>query len=144
MTQASKGDTVLVHYEGRLDDGSQFDSSQGREPLEITLGEGRVIPGFETAVEGMEVGEKKTVTLPADEAYGAHNPELIHKVAREQVPESIDLQVGMELQAMDQNQNPIRFSVMEFDDNVVVLDANHPLAGKELTFDLELVELKAA
>jgi peptidylprolyl isomerase len=143
MTQASKGDTVRVHYTGTLDNGSEFDSSDGRDPLEFTLGEGRVIPGFESAVDGMAVGDSKTVTIPAAEAYGDHDPQLIHRVARDQVPDEIDLQIGLELQAQDQSGNPIRFSVAEFDDSTVTLDANHPLAGKDLTFKLELVDVKA-
>lgn len=144
MTQAAKGDTVLVHYTGTLEDGEQFDSSAGREPLEFTIGSGQVIAGFDDALTGMAVGETKQVTIPADEAYGAHDPQLMHKVAREQVPAEIELETGLALQAQDQAGNPIRFVVVEFDGDTVTLDANHPLAGKDLTFDLELVEVKAA
>ncbi|WP_417516314.1 FKBP-type peptidyl-prolyl cis-trans isomerase [Minwuia sp.] len=144
MTQATSGDTVRVHYTGTLDDGTQFDSSAGREPLEFELGSGQVIAGFDNALDGMTVGEKKTVTIPAAEAYGPHDPSLFHKVPREQMPDEIELETGMALQASDQAGNPISFVVAEFDDATVTLDANHPMAGKDLTFDLELVEVKAA
>jgi peptidylprolyl isomerase len=144
MTQANSGDTVRVHYTGTLSNGEQFDSSEGREPLEFTLGSGQVIAGFDDALTGMTVGENKTVTIPAAEAYGEHNAELLHKVPREQMPAEIELETGMELGAQDQAGNPINFVVVEFDDATVTLDANHPLAGQDLTFALELVEVKAA
>lgn len=144
MTQATDGDTVLVHYTGTLNNGEQFDSSEGREPLEFKLGTGQVIAGFDGALTGMSVGEKKVVTIPAAEAYGEHDPELTHTVPREQVPAEIELENGMQLQAQDQAGNPIAFTVVAHDENKVTLDANHPLAGQDLTFALELVEVKGA
>lgn len=144
MTQATSGDTVRVHYTGTLSNGEQFDSSAGREPLEFTLGSGQVIAGFDEALTGMAVGDSKTVTIPAAQAYGEHNPELTHTVPREQVPAEIELENGMQLQAQDQVGNPIAFTVVAHDEDKVTLDANHPLAGQDLTFALELVEVKAA
>lgn len=136
--QAEIGDTVQVHYTGTLDDGSKFDSSQGREPLQITLGQGQVIPGFENAVVGMSEGETKSVTLPPEEAYGERNPQLIHTVAREQIPADIDLEVGIQLAATDGEGRETRLMVLEVSDANVTLDANHPLAGLALTFELQL------
>lgn len=143
MSTAKQGDTVKIHYTGRLDDGSQFDSSVGREPLEFTVGEGRVIPGFEQAVTGMDEGESKTVTIPADQAYGARNEQAIQDVPLTSLPEQIrqDLQVGMRLQANDPNGQPLILTVTEIGEEAATLDANHPLAGYDLTFDLELVEI---
>ena len=128
MRQATSGDTVRVHYTGTLDDGSEFDSSAGREPLEFTLGSGQVIPGFDNAVAGMAVGDTKTVTMGPDDAYG-------QVVERGRIPPDIALEVGMLLSAGGQ-----RLQVTAFDDESVTLDANHPLAGKALTFALELVD----
>lgn len=136
MRQATSGDTVRVHYTGTLDDGSEFDSSVGREPLEFTLGSGQVIPGFDNAVTGMATGDTKTVTMPPDDAYGTSNPDLVQVVERERIPTNIDLEVGMLLSAGSQ-----RLQVTAFDDDSVTLDANHPLAGKALTFALELVAI---
>ena len=134
MKQATSGDTVRVHYTGTLDDGSEFDSSAGREPLEFTLGSGQVIPGFDNAVTGMAVGDTKTVTMGPDEAYGTSDPDLVQVVDRDRVPPDIDLEIGMLLSAGGQ-----RLQVTAFDDDSVTLDANHPLADKALTFALELV-----
>ena len=136
MRQATSGDTVRVHYTGTLDDGSEFDSSVGREPLEFTLGSGQVIPGFDNAVTGMATGDTKTVTMAPDDAYGTSNPDLVQVVERERIPTGIDLEVGMMLSAGSQ-----RLQVTAFDDDSVTLDANHPLAGKALTFALELVAI---
>ena len=136
MRQATSGDTVRVHYTGTLDDGSEFDSSAGREPIEFTLGSGQVIPGFDNAVTGMATGDTKTVTMQADDAYGQANPDLVQVVDRDRVPPDIDLKVGMLLSAGSQ-----RLQVTAFDDDSVTLDANHPLAGKALTFALELVAI---
>lgn len=141
MSQAKPGDTVLVHYTGTLRDGSVFDSSQGREPLEFTLGGGQVIPGFDDAVTGMKVGDQKTVTIPADEAYGPKRDELMLAVGRDQFPPHITPEPGMELQ-MAQEGEAFLVTVREVADDHVLLDANHPLAGEELTFALTLVEIR--
>ncbi len=143
MSEAKQGDTVKIHYTGRLDDGSEFDSSIGREPLEFTLGEGRVIAGFEQAVVGMTEGNSKTVTIAADQAYGPRNEQAIQDVPLTSLPDQIreDLQVGMRLQANDPNGQPLVLTVTTIGEEAVTLDANHPLAGQDLTFDLELVEI---
>ena len=138
MRKASKGDTVAVHYTGTLSDGSQFDSSAGRDPLRFTLGSGQVVPGFDAAVDGMAEGETKTVTIVAAEAYGAQRPELVLTVPRAQVPPGMELQVGQRLQVGRGNE-AIPVVVREVGDENVILDANHPLAGEDLTFSLELV-----
>jgi peptidylprolyl isomerase len=141
MAQARSGDTVRVHYTGRLDDEQVFDSSQGREPLEFTLGEGRVIPGFEEAVLGMEVGDEKTVTIPSDQAYGPRRDEMVAQVGREHFPPDVEPQVGQQLH-MKQDGRAFVVTVTEVSDSdVVTLDANHPLAGQDLTFDLALVDI---
>ena len=140
MAQARSGDTVRIHYTGRLDDGSTFDSSQGREPLEFTLGEGQVIPGFEDGVEGMSPGEEKTVTIPADQAYGPRNDDMVLVVDRAQFPDHIRPEVGQQLQMSQDGQVAI-VTIVDVDDDSVTLDANHPLAGEDLTFDLRLVEI---
>ena len=142
MAQAKSGDTVRVHYTGTLENGSQFDSSVGRDPLEFTLGSGGIISAFENAVLGMGPGENKTVNLPPEEAYGPHNAELVQKVDRQMIPEAIDLQTGLQLQAQGPDGEPVVLIVREFDDDFVILDANHPLAGETLIFELELVEIK--
>jgi len=139
--QAKTGDTVRIHYTGTLNDGSVFDSSEGRDPLEFTLGEGQVIPGFEEAVAGMAVGEEKTVTIPADEAYGRTRQELVLTVPRAQLPAGMEPRVGQQLQLM-QGSEAFVVTVREVRDDAVVLDANHPLAGQDLTFELSLVEIR--
>jgi len=140
MTQAAAGNTVRVHYTGRLSDGTVFDSSQGRDPLEFTLGSGQVIPGFDEAVTGMAVGDSATVTIEPENAYGERREEMVQNVPRNDIPAEIELSVGMQLQASGP-QGQMIVTVMELSDDVVRLDANHPLAGKALTFDLELVEI---
>ncbi len=140
MTQAKNGDTVKVHYTGTLDDGSQFDSSVGREPLEVTLGEGQVIPGFEQGIEGMQVGETKQVHIPVNEAYGQRHEELVQTVSREQLPEDVDIQIGMQFQ-VDGGNGPLILTVTEVTDETATLDGNHPMAGNNLNFELELVEV---
>ena len=139
MRKAENGDTVRVHYTGTLADGSQFDSSAGRDPLEFTIGGGQVIPGFESALVGMAEGETKSVTLDPEHAYGASEAELVQVVERARMPADIDLDVGSVLQASDPAGNQMRLTVVAFDEDNVTLDANHPLAGKVLTFDLQLV-----
>jgi len=138
---AKAGDTVQVHYTGTLDDGSKFDSSRGSEPLEITLGEGKLIPGFENAVLGMSVGESKQVTIPWAEAYGEHNPQMAQNIPRDAIPAEIELADGMTLHAQGPQGQALRFTVVSFDQESVAIDGNHPLAGKDLTFDLELMAI---
>lgn len=141
MTDAKSGDTVRIHYTGTLADGSTFDSSHGRDPLEFTLGTGQVILGFDAAVDGMSVGQSKTVDIPADQAYGAHNPEALQTFPRSKIPDSIPLEVGTKLQLQSSQGQPMMVTVAEVTDHAVILDANHPLAGKVLTFQIELVEI---
>ena len=141
MSEAKHGDTVKVHYTGTLSDGTQFDSSQGREPLEFTLGAGSVIAGFDDAVTGMAVGEAKTVIIPADQAYGPRHDQLLDSVPREAIPADIDLVQGMVLHAQGPDGQELSFTVVEFDDERVKVDGNHPLAGLDLTFALELMEI---
>lgn len=142
MEQSAKQtDTVKVHYTGRLDDGSIFDSSAEREPLQFTIGEGQVIAGFEQAVIGMTPGETKTVTIPADDAYGPYRGEMIIPVGKEEFPPHIEPSVGQRLQVMQGNGQTLIVTVAEVSDNQILLDANHPLAGQDLSFDIRLVEI---
>ncbi len=134
------GKKVRIHYKGTLSDGEQFDSSEGRDPLEFETGSGMVIPGFDAAVRDMEVGGKKTVTLPCKEAYGELREEMIGDIPKANFPEGMDIQVGMPLQ-MQGPQGPLPVVVKEVKEDAVTIDANHPLAGKDLTFELELVEI---
>ncbi len=133
------GDRVKVHYTGTLNDGSVFDSSEGREPLEFTLGEGSMIPGFEKAVNGMNVGETRKVTIPADEAYGQRRDEMTMKVSREQLPPDMSPSVGDKLQMTNSRRQTIPVTVTEVSDSSITIDANHELAGKDLTFEIRLV-----
>jgi peptidylprolyl isomerase len=142
MGQAKEGDTVKVHYTGKLDDGTVFDSSAEREPLEFTIGEGMVIPGFEEAVVGMNPGESKTATIVSDEAYGDHRPDMVIEVTRSQFPANIEPVVGQQLQLRQSDGQTFVVRVIEVDEDSVILDANHPLAGEDLTFDIQLVEIK--
>ncbi len=134
------GKKVRIHYTGTLNDGEQFDSSAGRDPLEFEIGSGMVIPGFDTAVRNMNVGDKKTVTIPATEAYGEPNENMIGDLPRDRFPQDMELHIGMPLQ-MSTPQGPIPVVIRELQDATVTIDANHPLAGKDLTFELELVEI---
>lgn len=138
---AKNGDTVQVSYTGKLKDGTVFDTSVGREPLEFTLGSGEMIPGFEKAVLGMKVGEKKTFTIPADEAYGQPRKELIVELPRQGFVSDIPPEVGQQLQATDSNGSVIIATVVKVTDTTITLDANHPLAGKDLTFEIELLKI---
>ena len=140
--QAKRGDTVHVHYRGTLDDGSEFDSSAGSDPLTFTIGAGEVIPGFETALEGMTAGEKKTQHIPAAEAYGERSEELVFQVGREQMPEGGDVGVGDMLRVGFPDGSSADVQVAAMDSESVTLDANHPLAGKNLTFELELMKIE--
>ena len=140
MKKVETNSTVTVHYTGRLEDGNVFDSSmvEGREPLVATLGQGQLIPGFENGLHEMSIGDKKTVEISPENAYGEYNNEMIQEVPKEQLPG--DVEVGMPLEAQTQ-MGPIRFVVKEVKDESVILDANHPLAGKKLIFDLEVVNI---
>jgi len=131
-----------VHYTGKLKSGEVFDSSKDRDPLEFTVGSGQIIPGFDQAVEGMEVNEKKTIDIPSEKAYGATNPDLVRNVSQEQLPDNIDPEVGQTLVASGPEGQETRLVVTEVHDEHIVVDANHPLAGKDLVFDLELVSIE--
>lgn len=144
MTEAKAGDTVKVHYTGRLTDGSEFDSSRDQEPLEFKVGAGDVIPGFEQAVVGMNQGESKTTTIPAGDAYGQYDDELLLEVDREQFPPNITPEVGQRLQLRQSDGEVLTAVVIEVADDTVTLDANHPLAGQDLTFEIRLVEINSA
>lgn len=141
MTEAKSGDTVKVHYTGKLQDGTQFDSSVGSDPLEFTIGAGQLIAGFDNGVVGMTVGDKKTVTIPAAEAYGERNEELIVDIEKSQLPPEADPQVGLMLQSQQPDGNLINLMIIEVTDTSVKVDANPPLAGETLIFDIELVEV---
>jgi peptidylprolyl isomerase len=142
MSQAKRGDTVHVHYKGTLDDGSEFDSSAGSDPIVFTIGAGQVIPGFEDAVEGMATGDRKTQHIEAGNAYGEHREELVFTVPREQMPEGAEVEVGDMLRVGFPDGSNAAVQVAAVDEDSVTLDANHPLAGKNLTFELELVSIE--
>lgn len=141
MAQAKKGDSVKVHYTGKLVNGEKFDSSEGREPLEFTVGAGQMIKGFDAAIPGMNIGDKKTINIPAAEAYGEKDPDAIIQFPKENIPEDMKLEPGMQLELSNQQGQPVPVVVVEVKDDVIVLDANHFLAGQELVFDIELVEI---
>lgn len=141
MQQVKTGDKVKVHYHGRLTNGETFDSSTGREPLEFEVGSGQVIKGFDTGVTGMSVGEKKTINIPVDEAYGPKNPEMIIDFPKDRFPTDMKVEVGMPLMMSNGSGQQFQVKVNEVKDEVVILDANHPLAGEDLIFDIELVEI---
>ncbi|RDC71647.1 peptidylprolyl isomerase [Rhodovulum sp. 12E13] len=140
MTTVKAGDTVRIHYTGTLADGTTFDSSQGRDPLEFTVGSGQIIPGLDSALPGMEVGDQKKVEVAADEAYGQKDPAAMQSVPRGEIPDHIPLDIGTQLQVQDGSGRVAQVQVAEVTDETVVLDMNHPLAGEDLTFDIELVE----
>ena len=135
------GQKVKIHYTGTLDDGSQFDSSAGRDPLEFEMGAGMVIPGFEKGVEAMEVGEKKTIHIPAEEAYGERREDMIMQFERSQLPEGLEPAVDMGLQMQGPQGQPVPVTVTSVDEENITIDANHQLAGQNLNFELELVEV---
>lgn len=141
MTQAKNGDQVKVHYTGTLTDGTIFDSSVQREPLQFTLGEGQLIPGFERAVLGMQVGEVKTFTIEAADAYGLHNATLIFTVAHGSLPSNMNPSIGQRFQVRQQDGSVMAVSVSAITEEGVTFDANHPLAGKDLTFEIHIVEI---
>lgn len=138
---AANGDTVRVHYTGKLNDGTVFDSSANGEPIAFAVGSQTVIPGFEQEVVGMEPGESKTFTIPSEQAYGEHDPRLVQEVPRTELPAELEIQLGMRLTATAQDGREIPLVVTEMSDEAVRLDANHPLAGKDLTFEIELVSV---
>ncbi|MCR9181560.1 MAG: peptidylprolyl isomerase [Flavobacteriaceae bacterium] len=142
MSQVKENDTVRVHYTGKLENGQIFDSSLQREPLEFTLGQGQLIPGFEQGVIDMKVNEKKTINIPHTEAYGEVREELFHEVEKDKLPEEMKLEVGMGLISKAPDGSERQLILHEIKDETIVVDANHPLAGKDLTFELELVEIK--
>lgn len=141
MAVAKKGDKVKIHYKGSLVDGDIFDSSEGHDPLEFTIGSGQVIVGFDEAVTGMEVGEKKSVLIPFQKAYGERKNEMVLAVPTNQVPPDLELEVGMDLEMGGADGELLRVQVVEITDDTVTLDANPPLAGEDLNFDLELVSI---
>lgn len=143
MQQVKKGDTVKVHYHGRLTSGETFDKSEGREPLEFEVGSGMVIKGFDDGVTGMAVGEKKTVNIPFQEAYGPKNPDMLIEMPKERFPKDMEIEVGMPLGMSDGQGQQFQVVIIEIKEDVVMLDANHPLAGQDLIFDLELVAIDA-
>lgn len=144
MTQAKEGDTVKVHYTGKLEDGTVFDTSTERDPLEFTIGEGEVISGFEQAVVGMAPGEKKTATIPPEEAYGPHRDDMTLTVDRDQFPEDIEPQMGQQLRVQQSDGRAAIVTISEVSESTVTLDANHPLAGRSLMFDIQLVDIVSA
>jgi FKBP-type peptidyl-prolyl cis-trans isomerase 2 len=139
MTEVKTGDTVRIHYTGTLNSGETFDSSQGRDPLEFTVGAGQIIPGLDKAIPGMAVGDTKTVDVPSEEAYGAADPDAVQTVPRAQIPDNIPLDPGTRLQMQTPQGQVVPVTVAEVNDSAVILDANHPLAGQDLTFKIELV-----
>jgi len=141
LSTVKDGDTVKVHYKGTLEDGTVFDSSEGKDPLEFTLGNGQLIPGFEKAVIGMSEGDSTTANIPSAEAYGERKEELEVQVEKEKLPEDIEPQIGMQLQLNQPNGQAIPVQISKIDDDQITLDANHPLSGKDLTFEIELVEI---
>jgi len=141
MQQVKSGDKVKVHYHGKLTSGETFDSSAGREPLEFEVGSGMVIKGFDDGVTGMKVGDKKTINIKVEDAYGEINPDMLIEYPRSQFPEYIEMKEGTDLMMSSASGQQFQVKIAEIKDEVVVLDANHPLAGEELIFDIELVEI---
>jgi FKBP-type peptidyl-prolyl cis-trans isomerase 2 len=144
MAEAAHGDTVKVHYTGRLDDGTVFDSSEKREPIEFTIGEGKIIAGFEESVVGMTSGESKKTTIPPEKAYGPRDPELIGTVPLQELPETIEPRVGQELAGKSPDGQRVVVTVTAVSEADITIDANHPLAGKDLTFEIHVVEVRKA
>ncbi|KPQ35103.1 MAG: peptidylprolyl isomerase [Phormidesmis priestleyi Ana] len=141
MVQAKSGDTVRVHYTGTLNNGQVFDSSKSRAPLEFVLGSGMVIPGFDAAVTGLEPGETVTTTIPTDEAYGPYQEDMVADIERQNIPADFDLEVGQRLQMQVPSGEAMAVTVTDMKGDIVTLDGNHPLAGQDLTFELELVSI---
>ncbi len=141
MQEAKKGDKVKVHYHGKLTNGETFDSSTGREPLEFEIGSGSVIKGFDDGVSGMKVGEKRTVNIPVDEAYGPRSEDMLIEFPKDRFPGDMEIKEGMQLMMSNGSGQNIPVIVTEVKDDAVILDANHPLAGEDLVFEIELVEI---
>lgn len=141
MTQAKTGDTVKIHYSGTLHDGTTFDSSAGRDPIEFAVGAGAVIPGFDKAVEGMTVGESKSITIPPEEAYGPHHEQLVQEVPADALPDGLTPELGMQLQGTRGDGETVLFTVTGIADDAITVDGNHPLAGHALNFEIELIEI---
>ncbi len=141
MEGIREGDRVQVHYTGKLQSGEVFDSSQGREPLDLTIGEGKIIPGFEQALLGMQTGDKKSFDLTPDQAFGERKDELVHVIQKEQIPSDIKLEIGMQLALEGQQKEPIPAQVVDISESTVTLDTNHPLAGKDINFEVDVVEI---
>ncbi|MBT8170118.1 FKBP-type peptidyl-prolyl cis-trans isomerase [Falsiruegeria litorea] len=141
MTQAKSGDTVRIHYTGTLLDGSTFDSSEGRDPLEFVVGSGQIIPGLDVAIPGLAVGDKKEVNVPCQEAYGPINPEMRQAIPREGIPDEVPLETGIQLQMQSPDGQVLPVTVVEMDEATVTLDANHPLAGQDLIFNIEVTSI---
>lgn len=141
MQSVRKGDTVKVHYHGKLTNGETFDSSEGRNPLEFKVGSGMVIKGFDDGVLDMKVGEKKTVEIPVGQAYGLQKEDLIFHFPKDKIPAGMQVEKGMHLELRNENGQPVPVIVSSVEEDVITLDANHPLAGKDLIFDIELVEI---
>ena len=142
MAEVKKGDTVKVHYHGKLNDGTTFDSSEGRQPLEFEVGSGMVIKGFDEGVKGMNVGDKRTISIPADDAYGQKQEEMIIPFERKNFPPDIEPEIGMTLNMHSEDGNPLPVVITGINEETITLDANHPLAGQDLIFDIELVDVK--
>ena len=142
MIQVRENNTVKVHYVGKLSDGQVFDTSEGKEPLEFTLGQGKLIPGFEKGLIDMKLNEKKTITISQEEAYGESRQDLIQEVDKSQLPEDITPEVGMGLVSKSSDGNEMNLLIVEVKEATIVIDGNHPLAGKELIFDLEVVDIQ--
>lgn len=143
LTTAQNGSRVRVHYTGRLDDGEVFDSSEGGTPLSFTIGDGQVIPGFENGVIGMATGDTRTVHIPCGEAYGEHRSDGVMQVPRGEFPSDMPLEVGTSIQGQQSSGQTVTFTIKAVSDDSVTLDANHPLAGQDLTFDLTMVSIEA-
>jgi len=141
MTEAKNGDTVKIHYTGKLHDGNVFDSSLDRDPLEFKIGDNQVIEGFEEAVIGMSPMENKTTTIPSDKAYGEYRNDMVIEVDKAQFPDNIDPEVGQQLELRQENGQKVVVSVTDVNNSAVTLDANHPLAGKDLNFEIQLLEI---
>jgi peptidylprolyl isomerase len=141
MAKVKNGDSVKVHYTGKLEDGTVFDTSDEKKPLQFKVGEGKLIKGFEAAVIGMEPGELKTVQIPADKAYGPHHPEMVMVIDRKEVPSTITPKVNQMLQVRQKDGTSFAVKVTKVSEETLTLDANHPLAGRDLTFDIRLSEI---
>lgn len=142
MQEVQLNNVVKVHYTGKLENGNVFDSSANKDPLQFKVGEGRLIPGFENAVLGMKLNESRTIKIPSEQAYGERHPDLIQDVKKQQLPENLNPEVGMELVSKTQDGREQIVKVIDVKDQAITIDANHPLAGKNLIFDIEIVDIK--